>query len=166
MDSLLLIHPGRRLPELRQRMTHLAHRLAVALRAGLEERRKQTEGCMGKLHSLSPLAVLDRGYGIARLLPEGKIIRDAAQLSREDRVSVKVSHGEFEARVEGVKEEDGKKEDEKEKDGGASCKSRLCRHSRGSGNLELLEKAWIPGRALPCTLRGAGLRLPGMTISL
>ncbi len=64
---------------------------------------------MGKLFTLNPLAVLERGYSITRILPSRQIIRRAEELKVEDRVSVKVQYGEFTARVEGLvpEEKDG-----------------------------------------------------------
>ncbi len=53
----------------------------------------------GILDSLSPLAILKRGYSIARKLPEGLIIKEAAALSVGDEVGVKVSEGSFDASV-------------------------------------------------------------------
>jgi len=53
----------------------------------------------GVLDSLSPLAILKRGYSIARKLPEGLIIKEASTLSVGDEVGVKVSEGSFNARV-------------------------------------------------------------------
>ena len=62
------------------------------------------EGYLGKLQTLSPLAVLERGYSLARALPSNEIIRRASGLKAEDRVSIKVHQGEFVARVEEIKE--------------------------------------------------------------
>ncbi len=53
----------------------------------------------GILDSLSPLAILKRGYSIARKLPEGLIVKEASLLSAGDEVGVKVSEGSFDARV-------------------------------------------------------------------
>ncbi len=103
-DSLILLHPGRRLAEHTHRLAQLFTRLTLALRAELRFFRQRTEGYMGKLQTLSPLAVLERGYSIARLLPSKEVIRQASRLKAEDRVNVKVHRGEFIARVEEVKE--------------------------------------------------------------
>jgi exodeoxyribonuclease VII large subunit len=105
-DSLILLHPGRRLAEHTHRLAQLATRLTLALRQQLRFFRQRTEGYMGKLQSLSPLAVLERGYSIARLLPSKEVIRRASRLKGEDRVSVKVYRGEFIARVEEVNPEE------------------------------------------------------------
>jgi exodeoxyribonuclease VII large subunit len=61
---------------------------------------------MGKLQTLSPLAVLERGYSIARVLPSKKVVRRASMLKAKDRVNVKVHRGEFIARVEEIEEND------------------------------------------------------------
>ena len=61
--------------------------------------RGRLETHTGILDSLSPLAILKRGYSIARKLPEGLIIKQASALSVGDEVDVKVSEGSFDARV-------------------------------------------------------------------
>jgi exodeoxyribonuclease VII large subunit len=61
--------------------------------------RGRLETHTGILDSLSPLAILKRGYSITRKLPEGLIIKEASALSVGDEVGVKVSAGSFDARV-------------------------------------------------------------------
>jgi exodeoxyribonuclease VII large subunit len=51
------------------------------------------------LDSLSPLAVLGRGYAIARRLPDGRIIRDAGDVAPGEDVRIRVSSGYFDAQV-------------------------------------------------------------------
>ncbi len=106
VDSLIFLHPGRRLAEQTHRLAQLFTRLTLAGRAQLRFYRQRMEGYMGKLQTLSPLAVLQRGYSIARLLPSKEVIRRASRLKAEDRVNVKVHRGEFIARVEDVKGND------------------------------------------------------------
>ncbi len=105
-DSLILLHPGRRAAEHTHRLVQLSRRLTLALRVELRFFRQRTEGYMGKLQTLSPLAVLERGYSIARVLPSKKVVRRASMLKAEDRVNVKVHRGEFIARVEEIGEND------------------------------------------------------------
>ena len=106
-ESLLLLHPGRLVVEYSHRLSQLYRGLAVAGRAGLRFYRRGLEGCLGKLQNLSPLAVLERGYSIARLLPSKEIIHRASQLKVDDRVNVRVHQGDFIARVEEVREKKG-----------------------------------------------------------
>jgi len=103
-DSLIHLHPGRRVVDYTHRLEQLSRRLILAMRAELRLFRQRTDGYMGKLQTLSPLAVLERGYSIARVLPSGEVIRQASSLKAEDRVNVKVHHGEFVAKVEEIKE--------------------------------------------------------------
>jgi len=103
-DSFILLHPARRAAEYRSRLGQLSRSLNLAQRSKLRLFRERMEGYMGKLQTLSPLAVLERGYSLARALPSNEIIRRASGLKAEDRVSIKVHQGEFVARVENIKE--------------------------------------------------------------
>jgi exodeoxyribonuclease VII large subunit len=58
--------PVRRLPELRQRLDDRQERLGLALRAGVERARRALEAERRRLEALSPMAVLGRGYSLAR----------------------------------------------------------------------------------------------------
>jgi exodeoxyribonuclease VII large subunit len=55
--------------------------------------------------SLSPLAVLQRGYSITRRVPDGKIIRQAGELTLDERVRIQLAEGIFQARVEKIQGE-------------------------------------------------------------
>lgn len=57
------------------------------------------------LSSLSPLAVLQRGYSITRRVPDGKIIRQAGELTLDERVNIQLAEGNFQARVEKIQGE-------------------------------------------------------------
>ena len=50
------------------------------------------------LHALDPARVLDRGYAVVRTAA-GAVVRDVAQLTTKDTVSIRVASGEFEAEV-------------------------------------------------------------------
>jgi exodeoxyribonuclease VII large subunit len=100
VESLTLLHPGKRVTDYSHRLSQLHRRLAVAGRSSMRFHRQRVEVAAGRLQSLSPLAVLERGYGIARVLPSREIIRDASRLRVDDRVNVKVHRGDFVARVE------------------------------------------------------------------
>jgi exodeoxyribonuclease VII large subunit len=105
-DGLIHLYPGRQVAEHAHRVAHLSRQAAVALRVRLRLLRQRTDGCLGKLQTLSPLAVLERGYSIARLLPSKEVIRRASDLKVANRVNVKVHRGEFIARVEEIEEND------------------------------------------------------------
>ncbi len=104
VESLLLLHPGKRVTDYSHRLGQIHRRLAVAGRSSMRFYRQRVEVAAGRLQSLSPLGVLERGYAIARILPSREILRDASGLRADDRVNVKVHRGEFVARVEKTSE--------------------------------------------------------------
>jgi len=96
---LFRAHPQRRIAEQRRALQALEHRLVVASRAGLTQRRRLLDGLLGKLETLSPLAVLDRGYSLARR-PDGHVITQRAELRPGDPVQLRFRDGEVNTRVE------------------------------------------------------------------
>jgi len=54
-----------------------------------------------RLHSLSPLAVLDRGYALV-LASDGRLIRSATQLTPGDQITTRLADGTFLGRIERV----------------------------------------------------------------
>jgi len=94
-----------------------AARLETARRAldrfmlhALDRKRRQWNENDGRLHSLSPMGVLSRGYSITRQLPSGKIIRDAGATRAGDLVEIVLGRGELDCRVETVRPPSGRKD--------------------------------------------------------
>jgi exodeoxyribonuclease VII large subunit len=58
-----------------------------------------------RLHSLSPLSVLDRGYALV-LSADGSLIRSAAQLASGDILTTRLADGSFNSRVESATRSD------------------------------------------------------------
>jgi exodeoxyribonuclease VII large subunit len=57
---------------------------------------------VGKLDSLSPLAVLSRGYSLAWKMPESLLLRDAGALSPGDAVRLQLHRGSAKLSVDEV----------------------------------------------------------------
>ena len=55
---------------------------------------------MSLLNSLSPLAILQRGYSITTILSSGTVVKEIAEVKVGDRVGVRVTDGEMECCVE------------------------------------------------------------------
>ena len=82
----------------RQRLEADKGLLRSAVRHRLDESRNRLEVLYKTLEALGPAATLERGYAIVTL-PEGPIVRDPAQVTRGQDVSVRVAKGRFSARV-------------------------------------------------------------------
>ena len=91
----------KQLSERAQLLARLATRLDAAMHNKLHAARAEFHLLGGTLDALSPLKVLDRGYGLVRG-PSGHVITDAAELAAGTRVRVRLARGQFEATVDDV----------------------------------------------------------------
>ena len=92
-----------RLPVRRQRERLVGLRFALQGRGRpmvREARARYAETC-AQLDALSPLRVLERGYAIALHESTGRAVRSQSEVKEGDRLRVRVSDGEFGAKVEG-----------------------------------------------------------------
>lgn len=96
----LLKHPGKRIYESRLKIDELVSRLELRIRSKIKALRTELKAAAGRLDSLSPLAVLARGYSITVLSATGEIIRDKDQVERGDEVDIKLHRGKLICRVE------------------------------------------------------------------
>jgi exodeoxyribonuclease VII large subunit len=95
---LLRASPALRVTALKLRLDAAGRDLARAVRGRLVERRQRFELAARALHTVSPLATLDRGYAIVAD-SAGKVLQDAASLQPGDRVSARLARGHFTAAV-------------------------------------------------------------------
>ncbi|HWO43381.1 MAG TPA: exodeoxyribonuclease VII large subunit [Candidatus Eisenbacteria bacterium] len=95
-----LADPRRRVREYQQRLDEAALDLLRRFRERLRRDRDRLAHVSGRLHALSPLAVLDRGYSIAHRLPENKIVRDASEIAVGERLRITFARGRSVCRVE------------------------------------------------------------------
>ena len=98
----VLQRPEGRLQQDRQRLDDLARRLEYLGGSLLAARRRELGGLAGRLEALSPLAVLSRGYAIART-EDGHVVKDAARLHVGDRLDVLLHKGSVRCQVEEIK---------------------------------------------------------------
>ena len=81
----------------------LQSRLIVAVNHALKRKAEQTHAYIGRFNGLSPLAILDRGYGILETIPGRRIIRDAGQVSAGEEILARLAKGQIRCSVEEIK---------------------------------------------------------------
>lgn len=103
----MLKSPLDRLLEKEQLLDGLREDLSRNLEHYLKILKEQANSLIERLESLSPLAVLSRGYSLTMLMPEGSVIKDADKLKIGDLVKTVLHKGTF---ISSVKEvvKDGK----------------------------------------------------------
>jgi len=100
-DRLRLASPQRRVQTERQRLDEWGRRSSAAFSHRLEITAERLKGLDHHLRSLSPLAVLTRGYSIVTRRLDGKLVSRVAQVQNGDVLRVRVQDGEFESHVGG-----------------------------------------------------------------
>jgi exodeoxyribonuclease VII large subunit len=77
-------------------------RLIGAMSHGLKRNGQHTHAYLDRLNSLSPLAILDRGYGILETMPHRQTIRDINQVSVGEQIRARLANGQLRCTVEEV----------------------------------------------------------------
>jgi len=89
----------------RHRLESLQSRLVTALTRRRDRARYSLRSAVGRLDSLSPLAVLGRGYSLTRT-PTGEVVHSPAQVQIGDAIRVLLHRGSLDAHVTDTKEQD------------------------------------------------------------
>jgi len=96
-----LRRPWDRLRQLTQRIDDLGARGERAVRRGLVAKHSALANGASRLESLSPVAVLGRGYSLTTKL-DGQLIRSLNDVTPDERIWTRVAEGAILSRVEGV----------------------------------------------------------------
>lgn len=98
-NRLLLRTPLARVHRDQQRLDELNYRAGRSLYHAIEINRTRLAGMELRLNALNPDAILARGYSLVTQ-PDGSLVRSTKQVQPNDALSVRVSDGEFEVRVQ------------------------------------------------------------------
>ncbi len=105
-NALSSQHPLARISNGAAVLAQLRGRLGASASHRAKVSRHRFSVAVGRLQTLSPLAVLGRGYSLTRLLPSGTVVRSAAQARVGDAIEILLAEGALGARVNDVKERD------------------------------------------------------------
>jgi exodeoxyribonuclease VII large subunit len=100
---LLFVSPLERWSRQRLELNQRSGRLAQRMEIRIQLQEKLLEKWTGKLDALSPLAILARGYSIARRFPLMTLIREAKEIKRGDLFHLTLHRGSLISRVEEVR---------------------------------------------------------------
>jgi exodeoxyribonuclease VII large subunit len=101
-DTVVFRRPLDRLHDLSRRVDELAGRSERAVVQRIGNARATMAAVAGKLDSLSPLGVLNRGYSLTYPAAGGPPVRDAAILVLEERITTRLARGQVVSRVEQI----------------------------------------------------------------
>jgi len=97
--------PVARVANDRHRLENLRSRMITSLNRRRDRARYALQTAVGRLDSLSPLAVLGRGYSLTRT-PTGEVVHSPAQVHVGDAIRVLLHRGSLDARVTDTREQD------------------------------------------------------------
>ncbi len=92
------VHPRARITADRRRLHELERRLVRAGKGLTVDLRPRLARAAGKLDALSPLSVLGRGYSLVQA-DDGRLIRDTAQVTAGDALTVRLARGQLDVEV-------------------------------------------------------------------
>ena len=104
-SRLFLLSPRRNLTAARPRLAQAAQMLGDAWRRRQTNARRHLEYGQTQLARLDPLAILERGYAVATLLPQGTVIHDATLVPAGAAIQVRVAQGRLDCEVKKVSRE-------------------------------------------------------------
>ncbi len=91
--------PAAMVRETRTAVERLSLRLTRGTHGVLENRRRSLAAMAGKLDALSPLKVLERGYGVVFNARDGRAVLDAATVRIDDALEIRLAKGRLTART-------------------------------------------------------------------
>ncbi|HEX5095368.1 MAG TPA: exodeoxyribonuclease VII large subunit, partial [Acidimicrobiia bacterium] len=94
------LHPAPRIARATHELSALISRRDAAMHDILDERRSELAQLGAQMAALSPLAVLDRGYAMVRA--GDVLVRDAAQVAKGERLSVRLAKGALDVIVDKI----------------------------------------------------------------
>jgi len=93
--------PSQQISRYRQQVAQHHHQLHQLLQARLTQARMELKAQAGRLHAVSPLATLDRGYAIVQD-KKGKVLQDSQQVQVGDQIQTRLQKGRLQCTVDQI----------------------------------------------------------------
>lgn len=100
-EKLWSNNPAKSVEKLNIKADQLKHNLQLFFRIYLDNKRFRLGELTSGLAAMNPLAILDRGYSITRVLPGKSIVRDANAVAPGQQMEITLAKGALTCRVEG-----------------------------------------------------------------
>jgi len=100
-ENLQKNNPLKQITIINEKLEQNIYNLIIYLKIYLDRRRSLFRELSARLHSLSPEAILDRGYSITRTFPEGVVVMDPEAVDIGQDLTVMVSKGSLFCSVKG-----------------------------------------------------------------
>jgi exodeoxyribonuclease VII large subunit len=89
-----------------QRIDEITARMVRGIKPVMNSKESKLKICAGRLHAVSPLKTIERGYSIAVKLETGEVVRNIADVKKNDDIGITVRDGTIECIVDNVKEKE------------------------------------------------------------
>ncbi len=89
----------------KEQQQYLSNRLNMAMQHRLKTLHRKQLSLIQTLNAVSPLATLERGYAIVSESNTSKIIRSSQQLSINDKINIRLAHGEVTSQIKEINNE-------------------------------------------------------------
>ncbi|HKN87156.1 MAG TPA: exodeoxyribonuclease VII large subunit, partial [Nitrospiraceae bacterium] len=86
-------------------MPYLMKRIEECIHARLAFRRERLRSLLSALDTLSPLAILARGYSLVQTIPDGRTVRRASDVAVDDEVGITLAEGRLMCEVRQISSE-------------------------------------------------------------
>jgi exodeoxyribonuclease VII large subunit len=103
------LRPETLIREREQYLDGLKRQFAMAGKIILEKQRNALSLVVSRLESLSPLAILSRGYAVIKMHPSGVPVKSIVELKRDDRIEAILKDGSALASIEDIRRTEQKK---------------------------------------------------------
>ncbi len=99
-DKLIYNNPSKLIQQKRDKLNNLNDQLKLELLTLLDRKKSKINEINGKLTTLNPTAILERGYSITRTIQDSKIIKNSDKVKIGEDLEILVAKGRIKCRVE------------------------------------------------------------------